>query len=222
MGIIVSHSPIQFPMDSIDDTKKIMVKVWPHISRECQKVLASELHYQAMIYRCFREYGKVPAKQIGMNVKIRVMNPRVNEFVIRDSKKHEDYQGGYEPIPDIVLFSREINGNFQRRNRKNTLAQMLMAIEVKASEKEDSRIRPKEIEDDLKKLDAFREEAAIRHSRFIPTMIVLDTAHEEEERMIPQSVDRIFSKAEELGIGLFYLSHIPKNSRVYLWDHYQN
>jgi len=44
-----------------------------------------------------------------------------------------------------------------------------MAIEVKASEREDSRVRPKEIEEDLKKLDAFRKEAAIRHSRFIPT-----------------------------------------------------
>ncbi len=154
-------TPQFIQMDSIDDAKKIMEKTWPNISRECRRVLASELHYQAMIYRCFREYGKVPAKQIGMNVKIRIMNPRVAEFVMRDSKKHEDFQGGYEPIPDIALFSREINGNFQRRNRKNTLANLLMAIEVKASEREDSRIRPKEIEDDLKKLDAFRKEAAI-------------------------------------------------------------
>lgn len=207
-------------METIEDTKKIMVKTWPYISRECRKVLASELHYQAMIYRCFREYGKVPTKQIGMNVKIRIMNPRVAEFVARDSKKHEDFQGGYEPIPDIVLFSKEIDGNFQRRNRKQTLAHMLMAIEVKASERENGRIRPKEIVDDLQKLEGFRKEGAIRHSEFIPTMIVLDTAHDEEERMTPESIDRVFSEAESLGIGLFYLSHISKESKEYHWSRY--
>ena len=168
------------------------------------------------MYRCFRDFGNVPPQQIGMNVKIRVFDPITSLFRELDSQKDEDFQGGYEPIPDIVLFSPEINGDFRRRNRENTLRHMLMAIEIKASEREGGRLRPGEIISDLDKLKAFQHEASRRRSYFVPTMIIVDTAPEESENMRSSSLKKAAYHAEKLNVGLFYVSQ--NGDKKWEWD----
>lgn len=168
------------------------------------------------MYRCFCDYGGVPLNQIGMNVKIRIYNPITSLFRELDRQKHKDFQGGYEPIPDIVLFSPEIKGDFRRRNRENTLRHMLMAIEVKASERENARLRPGEIIRDLEKLKAFQNEASRRRSYFVPTMIIVDTAPDENEKMLASSLEEVACHAEKLNVGLFYTSQ--DDDKKWEWD----
>ncbi len=200
------------PLESI----KIFKKVWPHIRSECSVVFGSELHYQAMMYRCFREFGKVPLDQIGMNVKIWFDNPITSFFRTREYYKNKDYRGGIEPIPDIVLFSPDIKGDFRRRNNENTFKCMLMAIEVKASERENSRLMPGEICEDIYKLKALRNEARRRRKNFVPTMVVLDTAPKSKERMTSESLELIVHEAKACNVGLFYLA--PESERIQEWD----
>jgi hypothetical protein len=77
----------------------------------------------------------VPSRQLGMNVKIWITDVVSELFRKLDEKKHPEFRGGFEPIPDVVSFRPEIEGDWRRRNREKTLRQMLMAIEVKASER---------------------------------------------------------------------------------------
>lgn len=71
-----------------------------------------------------------------MNVKMRITDFVTALYQELDEQKHPEYRGGFEPIPDVIIFELEINGDWRRRNRDNTLIQALMAIEVKASERE--------------------------------------------------------------------------------------
>lgn len=57
---------MQTGMQAVDALKQ----AWPQIVAQSRAVLASELHYQAIIHHCLRMYGDVPHEQIGMNVKI--------------------------------------------------------------------------------------------------------------------------------------------------------
>ena len=91
-------------MKTIQQAKKALLKAWPHIKEECLSVLGSELHYQAMIYHCLRDYGQVPANQIGMNVKMWINDPATPLFKELDDRKHPEFRGGFEPITDVVLF----------------------------------------------------------------------------------------------------------------------
>lgn len=168
------------------------------------------------MYRCFREFGEVPVEQIGMNVKIWIDNPITSFLRTREYYKHKDFRGGIEPVPDIVLFTPEIKGDFRRRNNENTFKCMLMAIEVKASERENSRLTPGEICEDIYKLEAFRNEARRRRKNFVPTMVVLDTAPQPEERMTSQSVETILSEAKQHNVGLFYLA--PDSDEIVEWN----
>lgn len=117
-------------------------------------MLASELHYQALLYHCLRAHGAVPPEQLGMNVKVWITGVVSEEFRRRDLRKADGYRGGFEPIPDAVIFAPQVGGDFRRRNRDNTLGNMLMAVEVKASEREGGRLRPGEIVEDIVKLEA--------------------------------------------------------------------
>lgn len=171
---------------------------------ECQEVLGSELHYQAMIYHCLRISG-VPVSQIGMNVKMYISNPITPLFQNFDKKKNEKYQGGFEPIPDVVIFSLKINGDWRRRNRINTLQETLVAIEVKASERHKGRLTEIEIVNDLKKLNAHRYEAIHRKAGFAPIMIIVDTAPEPSERMKQFAIDRCMNFATNENMGIIYI-----------------
>jgi hypothetical protein len=204
-------------IETRDDALKAFRRAWPHFVAECRSVLGSELHYQALLYHCLRVYGEVPSRQLGMNVKMWITDVVTDLFRKLDEKKHPDYRGGFEPIPDVVIFRPEIDGDWRRRNRDNTLRQALMAIEVKASEREKKRLGPKEIVEDILKLEALRVEALHRGgSDMLPVVVVVDTAPEANERMTPYARQEIEAAARERGVHLFYVS--PSDELVVLPD----
>lgn len=193
-------------MQSIEEARVSVKNAWALIKTECLSVLGSELHYQAMIYHALRTAGRVPVSQIGMNVKMWIDNPVSELFRKLDSSKHENFQGGFEPIPDIVIFKPDINADWRRRNQGNTLKNMLIAIEVKASERAKSRLRLAEIELDIRKLAAHREEALHLGSSMLPVMLIIDSAPNESERMKPNTIDQACDLTKNLDVAFMYIS----------------
>ena len=197
-------------MKNQNEAKGNFLKAWPTIIKECRQVLGSELHYQAMIYHCLRQKGKVPIDQIGMNVKMWIDDPESQVFKERDEEKNVLFQGGYEPIPDIVLFKPTVNGDWRRRNNQNTLRKMLMAIEVKASENKGGRMSVKTISRDIEKLVALRHEVGCLGASFVPVMLIIDTAPTEKERMTSDSLGAVCEHGKSENINLFYFSSDEK------------
>lgn len=193
-------------MQDVNDARQALRDTWPHIQKECLAVLGSELHYQAMIYHLLRSVGNVPLGQIGMNVKMWIEDPVSKLFQSLDQRKHEDYRGGFEPIPDVVIFKPSINSDWRRRNRQETLLNMLMAVEVKASERKGSRLQPSEIQLDIRKLAAHREEVVARGADVLPVMLVIDSAPLEQERMTANALAKSKELADSLGVVFMYTS----------------
>jgi hypothetical protein len=183
-----------------------LMRAWPPFAAECRSVLGSELHYQALLYHRLRAHGRVPSTQLGMNVKIWITDVVSEYFRMLDERKHPEYRGGFEPIPDVVIFRPEINGDWRRRNREKTLRQMLMAIEVKASERKGSRLRAGEIVDDIFKLEALRIEARHRGADMLPAVVTIDTAPEANERMTPEARRLTETAARKREVCLLYVS----------------
>lgn len=177
---------------------------------ECRQVLGSELHYQAMVYHCLRASGGVPIDQIGMNVKMLIRNPVTDLFRQLDGRKNLNFQGGFEPIPDVCLFSPKIAGDWRRRNNDKTMRRLLLAIEMKASERKGARLQPSEINFDILKLEAHRKEALALGAGFFPVMMVIDTAPLPGERVTAQTLESIKAQAKQSKVGLLYLS--PKDA----------
>ena len=184
----------------------VLNRSWPRIVDECRGVLGSELHYQAVIYHCLLGVGDVPPRQLGMNVKIWITEVVSDLFKKLDLRKAEEFRGGFEPIPDLVIFSPEIAGDFRRRNHANTLRHLLLAAGIKASERFQGRLRAGEIIDDILKLDALREKAQAREADFIPVVIVVDTAPDKVERMRGWALREARDAASSNGVPFFYLS----------------
>ena len=193
-------------METVDDARDTLTRSWPLIVDECRAVLGGELHYQAVIYHCLRLSG-APRAQIGMNVKQWIVDPITSLFIQNDLRKHQDFRGGFEPIPDIVLFRPEIGADWRRRNHVLTLRHMLLAIEVKASERLGRRLRQSEIVADCMKLAAHREEVQHRGSVMLPVVIVVDTAPNASERMHPDALEHCKTTATGLGIRFMYVSN---------------
>jgi len=141
-----------------------------------------------------------------MNVKIWITDVVSEYFKTLDLAKNEAFRGGFEPIPDFVIFSPEIDGDFRRRNRVNTLRRMLLAAEVKASERFQGRLTAGEIVKDVRKLDALRIEARARKADCVPAVIIIDTAPEEIERMRGYALREARDAASTFGVCFFYLS----------------
>lgn len=181
---------------------------WKAFRDECGSVLGSELHYQAMIYYALRAAGGVPTGQLGMNVKQWIPNVRSELFKKFDLAKDERYRGGFEPIPDIVVFSPEVRGDWRRRRRDHTITCMLAVIEVKASEREGKRLTISEVAGDIRKLAAHREEAQLLGFDFYPVMIVVDTAPTVQERMTSAALAEVRSISRQLGVEYRYVSPI--------------
>jgi hypothetical protein len=192
-------------IDTFEDALLAIDVAWKLIISECRQVLGGELHYQAMVYHCLRETG-VPLTQIGMNVKQWIIDPVSPLFREADLRKHENFRGGFEPIPDVVIFSREVNADWRRRNYDRTLMTMLAAIEIKASERQGIRLRSKEILADIEKLAAHRDEVAARGRAMAPVMMVIDTAPIDEERMQSAVIAACKGRASELEVFWYYLS----------------
>ena len=188
-------------MDAADALKR----AWPLVVEECRSVLAGELHYQAVVYHCLRTVG-VPRTQLGMNVKQWIANPVSPLFREWDLRKNEAYRGGFEPIPDVVVFSPPIAGDWRRRNREATLRHMLLAIEVKASERHRGRLGTSEIVRDIHKLAAHRDE--VRHLGFDmhPVVMLIDTAPDTSERMQETALSKAALVAGEANVSFLYLS----------------
>lgn len=177
------------------------------IITDCRNVWGSELHYQAIIYHCLRENGKIPINQLGMNVKIWIDNPSTSLFKSKDLQKKERYRGGFEPIPDIVIFDAKIDGDWRRRNHENTLKQILYALEIKASERKNNRLGYSEIKADIDKLIALKEEINRRYNKEIGIgMLVVDTAKEAHERMKIETLSRLIGYSEQHKVDLGYFS----------------
>ena len=193
-------------METINDAKAAIIAAWPEVKTECLAVLGSELHYQAMIYHHLRTYGKVPATQLGMNVKMYIQRPVSSLFKDLEQKKKENYREGFEPIPDVVIFSPSVRGDWRRRNNNSTLLNMLVAIEVKASERANGRLGLAEIKFDIEKLSAHREEVKARGTDMFPLMMVIDSAPKENERMTPSSLKSLTNLAYEFEVGFLYAS----------------
>lgn len=183
-----------------------LCRAWPHIVRECRQVLGSELHYQAIVYHCLRQYGEVAIGQIGMNVKMWIDDPISKLFQQLDAKKDKRFGGGFEPIPDVCLFSPEVASDWRRRKNEKTLAALLLAIEIKASERKGGRLRAGEICFDTMKLAAHRQEAEARGTTFLPVMMVIDTAPTLSERMTSTGLNEAMAKANELEVAFLYVS----------------
>jgi len=192
-------------MQTIKEAMSALNAAWPSIKSECLSVLGSELHYQAMIYHCLRQYD-VPIDQLGMNVKMMIYDPISPLFKELTEKRHQDFRGGFEPIPDIVIFKPSIKGDWRRRNYEKTLSYMLVAIEVKASERERGRLRPGEIIQDISKLSAHRDEVESKGSTMYPVMIIIDSAPLPKERMTQSGYEESIKAATDSNVGLMYTS----------------
>ncbi|MGQ0565546.1 MAG: hypothetical protein ACT4OK_10810 [Gemmobacter sp.] len=192
-------------LGSPEDAQALLRAAWPMIVDECRAVLGGELHYQAVVYHCLRMAGG-PRTQIGMNVKQWIADPVSEDFRRRDLRKHESFRGGFEPIPDIVLFGRDINGDWRRRNHERTLATMLMAIEVKASERSAGRLSLAEVTRDIVKLAAHRDEVARLGGGMTPVMLVADVAPDPAERMRPSVIGACRDCASGHSVTWLYVS----------------
>lgn len=192
------------PKDALNALKRAL----PVIGAECCAVLGSEQHYQAMVYHALRQHGQVPLEQLGMNVKIWIPRPKTTLFRQLDRRKAEGYRGGFEPIPDVVIFAKGIEADWRRRNRDNTLRQMLLALEIKASERDKGRLSPGEVLKDLKKLHALGQEIDHRAPASIPqlAMLVIDSARDANERMTESALELVRGEAQDLDIALFYVA----------------
>lgn len=198
---------IDWPIESVTSAIEAFYASWPTIVDECRAVLAGELHYQAVTYYSLRVNG-VPIGQVGMNVKQYIAHPVTSLFQQYDRRRNFDYQGGFEPIPDIVIFSSAIGGDWRRRRREETLKHMLLAVELKASERHKGRLRYGEIAKDIEKLAAHREEVLHRGGNMAPVMMLVDTAKDRNERMAERELDRAEKLAEERSVLFFYLSSV--------------
>lgn len=183
----------------------LLTRAWPLIVEECRAVLGGEQHYQAVVYHCLRTSG-LHRSQLGMNVKQRIVNPTTILFQALDKRKHPDFQGGFEPIPDIAIFRPEIVGDWRRHRHDQTLTNILVAIEMKASERHEGRLRSGEVIRDIHKLAAHRDEVRHRGSDMHPIMLVIDTAPLLTGRMRPTALEQSKAAAAAHGVSFFYLS----------------
>ena len=197
--------PGNFVLTTVEQAVAALGRAWPLIVDETRAVLGGELHYQAVIYHCLRATG-VPRTQVGMNVKQWITDPVTPLFRQLDARKHELYRGGFEPIPDIVLFNPNIAGDWRRRRREVTLKHMLLAIEVKASERDKGRLRASETMRDVHKLAAHRDEVRHRGGDMCPVVLIIDTAVEAGERMRDTGLCQLQAAAVEHGVGFYYVS----------------
>ena len=193
------------PLQSLNDVTELMNVAWPLIVEECRQVLGGELHYQAVIYHCLRLSG-APRAQLGMNVKqwiTPVSSPLFKQWAALKQENMDRL--GFEPIPDVVLFKPDIAGDWRRRRASATIRAMLLAIEVKASERDKGRLTTGEITRDIRKLAAHRDEVQFLSSDVHPVMMVIDTAPLVEERMRPRAVEAVSQTAHDTKVSFFYV-----------------
>ena len=83
---------------------------------------------------------------------------------------------------------------------------MLMAIEVKASERHKGRLTARELVKDIEKLHAHRYEVRFRGADMVPVVIAIDTAPDSRERMRDESLHDVKAFAQASDVMFYYLS----------------
>ncbi|WP_157593697.1 hypothetical protein [Pontibacter actiniarum] len=195
-------------IQSPEEVKQALSKCFELGKSECRLILASELHYQAMLYHHLRQTGGIPFNQLGMNVKTTIPCVQNSFLHQRSLTRHANYQNAdIEIIPDITVFTQEINYDWRRRNFTNTLKETLYSLEVKASERHRGRLQQKEIETDIQKLVAQREETERIHNRRIGVgMFIIDVAPDTRERMKVVTLNYLSELARQQDVDLWYLN----------------
>ena len=194
-------------INNVEQVRNSINNSFEQIQNECKSVLGSELHYQAIIYHCLRDFGNVPISQIGMNVKIWINNPKTSFLIERMNKKHINFREGQEIIPDITIFTENVKSDFRRRNYKNTLKETIYSLEIKASERENGRLQRNEIKIDIIKLKSQFTETKLKHKKEIGIgIMVIDTAPKESEKMKKDTLDEVTEFAKENGVDFWYCS----------------
>jgi len=194
-------------INNVEQVRNSINNSFEQIQNECKSVLGSELHYQAIIYHCLRDFGNVPISQIGMNVKIWINNPKTSFLIERMNKKHINFREGQEIIPDITIFNENVKSDFRRRNYKNTLKETIYSLEIKASERENGRLQRNEIKIDIIKLKSQFTETKLKHKKEIGIgIMVIDTAPKESEKMKKDTLDEVTEFAKENGVDFWYCS----------------
>ena len=192
---------------TVAEAKAALVKTFPSVVKECRNVLGSELHYQAILYHCLRAYGEVPIGQLGMNVKIWIHDVATELFVAKDARKEQKYRGGFEPIPDIVLFEPDISGDWRRRNYHNTFEKMLYTLEIKASERKGNRLTFGEIKGDIDKQIALRGERRMRLDKELGVgVIIIDTAPDKKEVIRAEALAQLIDYSQKMKVDFGYFS----------------
>lgn len=190
----------------VEDALSAIDRAWPVICEECLRVLGSELHYQAMIYHCLRTAGGVPLTQLGMNVRQFIPTVQSELFKGFAASKAEGFQTGFEPVPDVVIFSEGVVGDWRRRRNQHTIAHMLAVIEVKASERAGKSLSLDEVVGDIRKLAAHREEVRHLGGDFRPVILVVDSARDAAERMKESAVAAARNDAQSKEVQWRYVS----------------
>ncbi|MEJ8802827.1 hypothetical protein [Pontibacter sp. H249] len=195
-------------IQSPEEVRQAISKCFALVTSECRLILASELHYQAMLYHHLRQTGGIPFNQLGMNVKTTIPGVQ-NPFLLQKSlTRNTNYQNAdIEIIPDITVFTREIDHDWRRRNFANTLKETLYSLEVKASERHRGRLRQKEIETDIRKLVAQRAETERIYNRRIGVgMFIVDVAPDPGERMKEVTLKYLIESARQQDVGFWYFN----------------
>ncbi len=195
-------------IQSPEEVKQTISNCFNLVVTECRLILASELHYQAMLYYHLRHTGGIPFNQLGMNVKTTITNVQ-NPFLLQKSfLRNTNYQSAdIEIIPDITVFSQEINHDWRRRNFANTLKETLYSLEVKASERHKGRLQQKEVETDILKLVAQREETRRLFNRRIGVgMFIVDVAPDPGERMKAPILEALIELTRQQEVDLWYFN----------------
>lgn len=204
-----TNSTMLCNIESSEDALRSLTEAWHQICAECCDVLAGELHYQNMLYHALRTAG-VPHTQLGMNVRQYICDPVTELYKANALRKAVNYRKGFECIPDAVIFSAAVNGDWRRRSAAWSVRHMLLAIEVKASERHNNRLSLAEIMGDINKLVAHRQEVtALGNDQFIAVMMVIDIAKDESERMRPHHISACHKYAEDNGVRWFYTGRGP-------------
>ncbi len=190
------------------EVKQAISSCFEMVVSECRLILASELHYQAMLYHHLRHTGGIPFNQLGMNVKTTITNVQ-NPFLLQKSfLRNAKFQSAdIEIIPDITVFTQDINHDWRRRNFANTLKETVYSLEVKASERHKGRLQQKEIETDILKLVAQREETERLFRRRIGVgVFIIDVAPDLDERMKASTLGFLIELAKDQEVDLWYFN----------------
>ncbi|WP_242923068.1 hypothetical protein [Pontibacter liquoris] len=195
-------------IQSPEEVRQAISQCFELVISECRLILASELHYQAMLYHHLRQTGGIPFNQLGMNVKTTIPGVQHPFLHQKSLSRHADYQNAdIEIIPDITVFTRDIDHDWRRRNFISTLKETLYSLEVKASERHKGRLQQKEIETDIRKLVAQREETERIHNRRIGVgMFIIDVAPDPDERMKGATLNYLTEFARQQEVDIWYFN----------------